>query len=45
MKPVNVLYLHCHDLGRYCEPFGYAIPASGTQPGRRSARKGHLDAS
>ena len=23
----NIVYLHAHDLGRYCEPFGYAIPA------------------
>ena len=26
-KKPNIVYLHAHDLGRYCEPFGYAIPA------------------
>jgi len=24
---VNIVYIHCHDLGRYIEPYGYAIPA------------------
>lgn len=27
MAPLNIVYLHCHDLGRYCEPYGHAIPA------------------
>ena len=22
----NILYLHCHDAGRYVQPYGYAIP-------------------
>ena len=26
MKP-NIVYIHAHDLGRFCEPFGYNIPA------------------
>lgn len=25
-KAVNILYLHCHDTGRYIQPFGYGIP-------------------
>ena len=24
---MNIVYIHAHDLGRYCEPMGYAIPA------------------
>ena len=24
---MNVVYIHAHDLGRYCEPMGYPIPA------------------
>ncbi|MDQ8194169.1 sulfatase [Coraliomargarita sp. SDUM461004] len=24
IKPLNILYLHSHDTGRYCEPYGYA---------------------
>ena len=39
MKPLNILYLHCHDLGRYCEPFGYAIPSPNLQ---RLAEEGVL---
>jgi len=27
MKRLNIVYIHTHDLGRYCEPMGYAIPA------------------
>ncbi|MFW6152605.1 MAG: sulfatase [Verrucomicrobiota bacterium] len=23
----NIIYIHAHDLGRYCEPMGYDIPA------------------
>jgi len=23
----NILYLHTHDIGRYCEPYGFDIPA------------------
>ena len=29
-KP-NILYLHTHDLGRYCEPYGYPIPSANLQ--------------
>jgi len=39
MKPMNILYLHCHDLGRYCEPFGHAIPSPNLQ---RLAEEGVL---
>jgi len=39
MKPMNILYMHCHDLGRYCEPFGYAIPSPNLQ---RLAEEGVL---
>jgi N-sulfoglucosamine sulfohydrolase len=28
---LNILYLHTHDLGRYVQPYGYAIPAPNTQ--------------
>lgn len=28
---MNILYLHCHDLGRYLEPYGYAIPSPSLQ--------------
>mgnify|MGYP001029060360 CR=1 FL=1 len=31
MKPLNIVYLHAHDLGRYCWPYGYAIPAPNVQ--------------
>jgi len=31
MNRLNVLYLHTHDLGRYCEPYGYAIPSPNLQ--------------
>lgn len=24
--PLNIVYLHCHDAGRYIQPYGYAIP-------------------
>jgi arylsulfatase A-like enzyme len=27
----NILYLHCHDAGRYIEPFGHAIPSPNLQ--------------
>jgi len=37
--PLNILYLHCHDLGRYCQPFGYAIPSPNIQ---RLAEQGVL---
>ncbi len=23
---MNILYLHCHDAGRYLSPYGYAVP-------------------
>ncbi len=35
----NIVYLHVHDLGRYCEPMGYAIPAPHLQ---RFAEQGVL---
>lgn len=25
-QPLNILYLHCHDAGRYLSPYGYAVP-------------------
>ena len=27
MRPLNIVYLHTHDLGRYCRPMGYDIPS------------------
>ncbi|MAE64525.1 MAG: hypothetical protein CMJ18_09675 [Phycisphaeraceae bacterium] len=27
----NILYLHCHDAGRYLQPYGYAIPTPAIQ--------------
>ena len=27
----NILYLHCHDAGRFVQPYGYAIPAPNLQ--------------
>jgi len=27
----NILYLHVHDLGRYCQPYGHAIPMPNMQ--------------
>jgi len=26
MERFNIVYIHAHDLGRYCEPMGYNIP-------------------
>ena len=31
MDRPNVLYLHTHDLGRYCQPYGYAIATPNMQ--------------
>ena len=31
MKPLNIIYLHAHDLGRFCQPFGYDIPSPNLQ--------------
>jgi N-sulfoglucosamine sulfohydrolase len=28
---LNILYLHCHDLGRYLQPYGYAVPTPNLQ--------------
>ena len=25
MKPLNIIYMHAHDLGRFCEPYGYPV--------------------
>lgn len=25
--PMNIIYIHCHDAGRYLSPYGYAVPA------------------
>jgi arylsulfatase A-like enzyme len=36
---MNVLYLHCHDAGRYIQPYGYAIPTPNLQ---RLANEGTL---
>jgi N-sulfoglucosamine sulfohydrolase len=27
MKKPNIVYIHAHDLGRFCEPMGYDIPS------------------
>ena len=29
--PPNILYLHCHDAGRYVQPYGHAIPTPAIQ--------------
>lgn len=26
MKPLNIIYIHSHDTGRYIQPFGHAVP-------------------
>ncbi|MFH1731592.1 MAG: sulfatase [Planctomycetota bacterium] len=31
MNRPNILYLHVHDLGRYCQPYGHAIPTPNVQ--------------
>jgi arylsulfatase A-like enzyme len=38
MRP-NILYLHTHDMGRYCQPYGYAVPTPNMQ---RLAEEGVL---
>lgn len=38
MKP-NIVYIHAHDLGRFCQPMGYDIPAPNLM---RLAREGVL---
>ena len=37
--PLNVLYIHSHDTGRYIEPYGYGVPAPRLQ---RLAEEGAL---
>ena len=39
MSELNILYIHAHDLGRYCQPYGYALPSPNLQ---RLAEKGVL---
>src|SRR5690349_15624540 len=31
MPPINVLYLHSHDTGRYVQPYGYPVPTPNIQ--------------
>lgn len=31
MTPLNILYLHSHDTGRYIQPYGHAIPTPNLQ--------------
>lgn len=31
MQPLNILYLNCHDSGRYASPYGYNIPTPNLQ--------------
>jgi N-sulfoglucosamine sulfohydrolase len=31
MKTMNILYLHCHDAGRYIEPYGHAVATPNLQ--------------
>jgi arylsulfatase A-like enzyme len=31
MAPINVLYLHSHDTGRYVQPYGYPVPTPNIQ--------------
>lgn len=37
--PVNILYIHSHDTGRYIQPYGYAVPTPNLQ---RFAEEGVL---
>ncbi len=37
--PINVVYLHSHDTGRYIQPYGYAVPTPNLQ---RFAEQGVL---
>lgn len=39
MKRPNIVYIHAHDMGRFCEPMGYNIPAPNLM---RLARSGVL---
>lgn len=39
MPPINVLYLHSHDTGRYIQPYGYAVQTPNLQ---RFAEQGVL---
>jgi len=39
MLPVNILYLHSHDTGRYIQPYGYGIPTPNLQ---KLAKEGTL---
>lgn len=39
MKPPNIVYIHCHDAGRYVQPYGYAVPTPNLQ---RLAEEGVL---
>ena len=39
MKPINIVYLHSHDTGRYIQPHGHAIPTPNLQ---RLAEEGVL---
>lgn len=39
MKPINVLYLHSHDTGRYLQPYGHAVSTPNLQ---RLAEQGIL---
>lgn len=36
---MNIVYIHAHDLGRYCEPMGYPIPSKNLM---KLARQGTL---
>ncbi len=39
MRPLNIVYMHSHDTGRYVQPYGYAIDTPNLQ---RLAEKGVL---
>src|ERR1700681_3517988 len=30
-KPLNIVYIHSHDSGRYLQPYGHAVPAPNLQ--------------
>ncbi len=38
-RPFNIVYLHCHDAGRYIQPYGHAVPTPSLQ---RLAEQGVL---
>src|ERR1700749_2240536 len=38
-RPLNIIYIHSHDSGRYLQPYGYSVPTPNLQ---RLAEEGIL---